>query len=104
VDQLKSYADERLMSGCLYCSESPETREHVPSRILLDEPYPDNLPVFAACARCNRGFSLDEEYVACLIDCSRSGSVDAVQRPKISRVLEESSSCGMSSPSPNCER
>jgi hypothetical protein len=90
MHQLHSFADDRLLRGCIHCSGSTETRDHVPSRIMLDEPYPDNLPVIPACASCNRGFSLDEEYFACLVECARTGSVDTVQRPKIRRILRDS--------------
>ena len=91
MDQLHSFADDRLLVGCIYCTSPTETRDHVPSRILLDEPYPENLPVVPACASCNSSFSLDEEYVACLIECTRAGSVEAVERPKIRRILQDSS-------------
>lgn len=87
---LNSYADDRLLIGCIYCGAHTDTRDHVPSRILLDEPYPQDLPVLPACAQCNGGFSLDEEYVACLVECARTGSVDTVQRPKIRRILHDS--------------
>ena len=90
MDQLQSFADNRLIVGCIYCAGYPDTRDHVPSRILLDEPYPENLPVLVACSGCNQGFSLDEEYVACLIECARTGSVDSVARPKIRRILQDS--------------
>ena len=90
MEQFKSYADERLVVGCVYCCRDTDTREHVPSRILLDEPYPENLPVLPACVDCNRGFSLDEEYFACLVECARTGSVEAVKRPKILRILQDS--------------
>ena len=90
MEQFKSYADDRLVVGCIYCCRDTETREHVPSRILLDEPYPENLPVLPACAECNQGFSLDEEYFACLVECARAGSADAVKRPKIRRILQDS--------------
>jgi hypothetical protein len=89
MDQLKSYADERLIAGCIYCGGNTESREHVPSRVLLDEPYPENLPVVPACDACNRGYSLDEQYFACLVECARTGSVETVQRPKIVRILRE---------------
>lgn len=64
----------------------------MPSRVLLDEPYPDGLPVVPACAPCNASFSLDEEYLACLVDCVLAGSVDDEngRRPKIARILRES--------------
>ena len=90
MDQLKSYADERLMAGCVYCGRATETRDHVPSRVLLDEPYPENLPVVPSCEECNRGYSLDEQYFACLVECARVGSIKAVERPKIARILLES--------------
>lgn len=89
MEQLKSWADERLLSGCVYCGSATESRDHVPSRVLLDEPYPDNLPVVPACISCNGGFSLDETYFACLVECARAGSVEAVRRPKIVRVLRD---------------
>jgi hypothetical protein len=88
MEQLQSFAYDRLLIGCIHCTGPTETRDHVPSRILLDEPYPENLPVVPACAACNAGFSLDEEYLACLIEVARTGGVDLVQRPKIRRILE----------------
>jgi hypothetical protein len=89
MEQLQSYADERLVASCIYCGHITETRDHVPSRILLDEPYPENLPVVPSCATCNAGFSLDEEYFACLVDCVLAGSVEDVKRLKIRRTLQQ---------------
>ena len=42
-------------------------------------------------AHCYSGFSLDEEYLACFLECVKAGSVDPVhlQRPKISRILAD---------------
>jgi hypothetical protein len=91
MQQLRTFADNRLLIGCIYCSGATETRDHVPSRVFLDEPYPENLPVIPACTLCNESFSLDEEYVACLIECARTGSVGSVERPKIRRILRDSS-------------
>src|SRR5438270_5581678 len=90
MEQLRSYADDRLIVGCIHCARATETRDHVPSRILLDEPYPENLPVLPSCAQCNAGLSLDEEYFACLVECARMGSVAAVERPKIKRAVRHS--------------
>jgi len=69
MEQFLNYGDQRNEGWCIHCGGVDETRDHVPSRILLDEPYPTNLPVVAACQRCNLGCSLDEEYVACLLEC-----------------------------------
>lgn len=49
MHQLRNYGDERQLSACVFCRRETETRDHVPSRVLLDEPYPENLPVVPAC-------------------------------------------------------
>ena len=56
---------------CIYCGDVAETRDHVPSKTFLLEPYPDNLPTISACERCNNGFSSDESYVASYINVLR---------------------------------
>ncbi len=89
--QLKTYGDERELAFCAFCGGDPATRDHCPSRVLLDEPYPDNLPVVGACAKCNSNFSADEEYLACLVGCVLAGSTDPlkIHRPKIQRILAD---------------
>ncbi len=86
------FVDERLTGMCVYCGGPPETQDHVPSKILLDEPLPSDLPVVEACKACNESFSKNEEYVACLVECAVSGSAvaDEVGREKIRRVLAHS--------------
>jgi hypothetical protein len=90
MQQLPDFGDERNKGWCVFCGGPMETRDHAPSRVFLDEPYPENLPVLASCAACNQSFSLDEEYVACLIECARTGSIEQARaaRPKIARILE----------------
>lgn len=88
MKQIRDFGDERNRGWCVYCGGPPETRDHVPSKVLLDEPYPENLPVVPACIACNSSFSLDEEYVACLVECALSGSVDgALERRKIASIF-----------------
>jgi hypothetical protein len=89
MDQLNSYADSRLINGCVYCAGPEETRDHVPSRVLLDPPLPENLPVVRACYSCNQGFSSDEEYLACLVESMIAGSTepDAIRRPRVAEIL-----------------
>ena len=94
MDQLKDYADDRLLHGCIFCnSGGEETRDHVPSRIFLDPPFPTNLPVVPACFACNNGFGPDEEYLACLIECAVAGSTnpDLIRRPRVAHMLRRSS-------------
>lgn len=59
----------------------------------MDPPLPSYLPVVAACNDCNSGFSLDEEYLACLIECVLAGSTnpDLVRRERIAKTLRHSS-------------
>jgi hypothetical protein len=91
MDPRKLFVDERLTGLCCYCGNYPDSRDHIPSRVLLDEPFPSNLPVVEACGICNGGFSQDEEYLACLVECVICGTTepDALQRQKIGRILRE---------------
>ncbi len=94
VQQLRDFSDDRLILNCVYCGEgAQETRDHVPSRVFLDRPFPPNLPVVPACEDCNNSFSKDEEYLACLIECVISGSTDpsSIQNPRIAKILQKSS-------------
>lgn len=86
-----NYGDSRNWGFCIHCGRRPDSREHTPSRVLLDQPYPTNLHVAPACAECNASFSLDEEYVACLIECTIRGHVDPerVERPNVARLLRD---------------
>jgi hypothetical protein len=90
MEQLTPFADERLITSCVHCGGLTETRDHCPSRVFLDEPYPEHLPVVPACSACNGGFSIDEEYLACLVECARTGSTDAVERLKVRQILNHS--------------
>lgn len=92
MEQIPNYGDQRQQGFCVHCGGTTETRDHAPSKILLDKPYPRNLPVLPACPTCNEGFSTDEEYLACFIECVLHGSTDPDKqaRKKVSRILAES--------------
>lgn len=89
MDHLENLADNRLIDGCVYCGDFVQTREHIPSRVFLDSPLPENLPVVGSCEECNLGYSMDEEYLACLIESTIAGTTDPTQirRSKVSRIL-----------------
>jgi len=91
MKHFNNYADQRFNGQCVYCGSAPETREHVPPKVFLDRPYTDNLPIVEACVECNNGFSMDEEYMASLLDCTISGTVDPdlIQRENIKRTLKK---------------
>lgn len=88
--QIKTFSDSRLDTQCAYCGEYPDTRDHVPSKIILEKPFPENIHVVPSCLKCNNGFSLDEEYFACLIECIISGTtdLDKLSRESIVKILK----------------
>jgi hypothetical protein len=47
--------------------------------------------VSPSCLHCNQSFSLDEEYLACLLECVIAGDVDPekIERPRVARILRE---------------
>ena len=94
MQQLRCYGDDRNKGFCVHCGGPSETVDHVPSKVLLDEPYPENLMAASACRKCNNDFSLDEEYLACLLECVISGSTapEQLHRAKIARILRGNSS------------
>lgn len=76
---------------CIHCCnviDSEEiTKEHIPSKCLLREPYPAQLMVMEACQKCNMSFSRDEEYLSALLAAVLTGSTDPAKQktPKDSR-------------------
>lgn len=48
---------------CIYCAGTADTRDHVPPKLLLEEPLPPNLLTVPACRKCNNGYSDDERCV-----------------------------------------
>ncbi len=78
---LNDYSDERLKGLCVHCGAEIDgatkvNNDHVPSKCLLQKPYPDNLPVIKTCFECNRNFSKDEEYLSVFLQCVLVGSTD----------------------------
>ena len=92
MDPRHLFMDERLNGMCVYCGVQPDTSDHVPSKVLLDKPFPPQLPVVDACINCNAGFSLDEQYLACFLECIICGTAESadLQRSNVKRILGES--------------
>ena len=90
MDPKQLFIDDRFRGVCSFCGAVPDNRDHVPSRVLLDKPYPENLPVVESCTGCNEGFSKDEEYLACFIECVKKGTTDYDEtfRPKVAKTLK----------------
>lgn len=47
---------------CIFCGKAAFTQDHIPTKSLLEKPYPPNLFTVPSCKNCNQSFSLDEEY------------------------------------------
>ncbi|HMV08132.1 MAG TPA: hypothetical protein PK325_01105 [Cyclobacteriaceae bacterium] len=90
--QLNNLADSRLIRGCIYCGGPADTRDHVPSKCLLEKPYPENLPVVGCCVSCNQDFSKDEQYLVCIIESVLCGSTDPekIGRPSVAKIMQNS--------------
>lgn len=94
MKQINPFADNRLIRGCVYCGGTADTRDHVPSKCLLEQPYPENLPVVGCCDSCNQDFSKDEQYFVCLLESVLCGSTDPekIHRPSVARIMQNSPS------------
>lgn len=90
MDPRKLFVDQRLVGICSYCGAFADSRDHVPSKVLLDEPYPMNLPIADSCTACNLGFSASEQYVACLLECVKHGTTQPNEsfRAKVAATLK----------------
>lgn len=61
IGHARSKAPQQLW--CVYCgSRLADSRDHVPPKVLLEKPLPNNLRTVPSCRLCNEGWSLDEEY------------------------------------------
>jgi hypothetical protein len=71
-----NHGDQRQRGFCVHCGGSTETKDHAPSKIFLDKPYPPNLPTLPCCQPCNQRFAADEEYLGTFIDCVLDGTTE----------------------------
>ncbi|MBQ9763563.1 MAG: hypothetical protein IJV92_04315 [Phascolarctobacterium sp.] len=71
-----TFFEKTSENGCIYCGSPASTREHVPSKTFLIEPYPENMCVVPACFECNNGYSRDEKYVSCFLDVLKAAIYD----------------------------
>jgi hypothetical protein len=90
--QIKNSGDDRNNGFCVHCGGLFETDDHAPSKVFLDDPFPENLSASPSCAACNNGFSKDEEYLACFLECVMSGTTDpeGLIRPNIANRMRRS--------------
>ena len=88
--QRREYGEDHPERICCYCGNWADTVDHVPSKVFLDKPYPDNLPVVPCCRKCNEQFSFDEEYLAVLLECVRwqTFNQEEFKRKKVRKIVE----------------
>jgi hypothetical protein len=78
--------------ACVYCGlEKKLTADHVPPKLLLSQPYPENLLTVPACRDCNASFQVDDEYTRLVLSIDvRAAKQHDVQSklPAIVRSLQ----------------
>ncbi|MFQ3200673.1 MAG: hypothetical protein ACI9SK_001400 [Zhongshania sp.] len=64
----------------------------LPFTNIFGHALPGDLPVVPASSECNNRFSIDEEYLACLIACALAGTTNRenIERPSIQKSLQHS--------------
>ena len=82
---------------CIYCGKFPNrknaSKEHIPSKSLLDPERVKDHPTVVVCKTCNEGFAKDEEYVAALLASVIDGSTNPGPKrfPGAAKTLAHSS-------------
>ncbi len=92
MKRIECYGDSRILNGCFHCGAGADTVDHAPPKVLLDKPFPNEMIVVPSCYACNNSASLDESWLACLIECVVTGEVEPtrVSRPTIAKMLAHS--------------
>jgi hypothetical protein len=93
VEQINPHSDQRIATyaddACIHCGgaygdRGGLTRDHVPSKVLLHKPYPQQLPAVNACFKCNNRFSADEQYVDAFLASVLAGTTNPAEMPESS--------------------
>jgi hypothetical protein len=79
---------------CIYCNLAvADTVDHIPPKLLLAKPYPDNLLTVPSCFKCNSSFQNHDEYTRVIASVDlRNADHRAVKvnMPAILRSLQRS--------------
>jgi len=96
MERIEEFVDQRLKAVCIHCgaglTAATANNDHVPSKSLLDRPWPHHLPSVTICRDCNSSFSKDEQYFVAFIQSVLVGSTDPAKHSNGSaaRALNES--------------
>jgi hypothetical protein len=73
---------------CVYCGTDKDiTVDHVPPKLLLTRPYPENLITVPACFPCNQSFQKDDEYMRTLLCIDVRASKNTAAQSNLPAVL-----------------
>ena len=84
MKQVKDFSDDRYKGRCLHCGTAlgkDSTSDHIPTKALLDQPFPANVHAVDTCRSCNNGFSSDEEYFTAFLGAAMAGSTEPNAQP-----------------------
>jgi hypothetical protein len=97
-----TYTQDRYLKPqlCIYCNRTvADTVDHIPPKLLLAKPYPDNLLTVPSCFKCNSSFQKHDEYtrVIASIDIRNDEHQTVkVNMPAILRSLQKPEAQGFS--------
>jgi len=73
---------------CAYCRQLKKaTVDHVPPKLLLEQPFPPNLLTVPACRDCNEGFKADDEYTRTVIGLDVRASKNATAQSNLPAII-----------------
>ncbi len=73
---------------CVYCiRETANTVDHIPPKLLLSKPYPENLLTVPACRDCNLSFQKDDEYTRFMASVDLKSASQPTVQNNMSAIL-----------------
>jgi len=73
---------------CAYCRQLKKaTVDHVPPKLLLEQPFPPNLLTVPACRDCNEGFKADDEYARTVIGLDVRASKNTAAQSNLPAII-----------------
>lgn len=73
---------------CSYCGKEKKlTVDHVPPKLLLERPFPPNLPTVRACGDCNAMFKADDEYTRTVLTLDLRANWNYAAQSNVAAVM-----------------
>jgi hypothetical protein len=81
-------SDQRQRGVCAYCGRKKQlTVDHIPPKLLLAEPFPNNLITVPACVECNKKFQRDDEYTRDMLALDFRAGANAAAASKVPKIF-----------------